>query len=302
MIFRHFLLFALIILSACKRQDGSQETENDNTLHYSVETVVYKQIAQVNPNLLSLDVYFDRSDNQPKPVIIWVHGGAWCIGDKRNALDDKKKLFASLGYVFVSINYRLSPYPYELNNPNRIKFPIHNTDVSDAIKWVYDHISDYGGNPDKIALLGHSAGAHLISLTGTNQSFLQQSGVPVTAIKGIASIDTEAYDIYHLIQNLQSEMHINAFGIDPQENIAASPIRNITGNSYIPAFFIGKRGNADRLAAANYFIQSLRQNNVSVTEVEANMYSHSGINAAIGKEGENIITPPLVTFFENCFR
>jgi acetyl esterase/lipase len=299
----YYYIFGFIVfLSACKKQDA-QSTDNDPVLQYSKETFTYKQVAQTDPNLLSLDVYFDSTSlTRLKPVVIWVHGGAWCLGDKSNGMTNKKNLFASLGYILVSVNYRLSPYPYELNNPDRIKFPVHNTDVADAIKWVYNHIANYGGNPEKIVLLGHSAGAHLVSLTGTNQSFLQQSGVPVTVVKGIASIDTEAYDIYHLVQNLNSNMHINAFGNDSQENIAASPVRNIDSNSNIPRFFIAKRGNTDRLAAAEYFIQTLRQNNVIVTELEANMYTHSEINNAIGKTGENIITPALKTFLETCFQ
>lgn len=105
---------------------------------------------------------------------MYVHGGGWSIGDKSAQLENKIALFKSLNYVFVSTNYRLSPFPNRLGNDDRIKYPLHNQDVVSAIAWLVENISDYGGNPDKVALIGHSAGAHLVSLIGTDESFLRQ--------------------------------------------------------------------------------------------------------------------------------
>jgi len=294
-------LVLIVLFSACHKKQ--EPNDNDTTsLNYTKETVAYKSISGVSPNLLSLDVYYDSQKLSPKPVIIWVHGGGWCIGDKANQMEHKKDLFAKLGYILVSINYRLSPFPYAPNNPNRIKFPTHNIDVADAVKWIHENISDYGGNPEQIALLGHSAGAHLVALTGTNQSFLQHAGVPVEHIKGIAAIDTKMYDVYHEIQELPNpdDMYLNAFGTNPQENTDASPIRHLQYSVY-PKFFIAKRGSALRMEAANQFIDSLSAHNISISSIEANMYDHAGINNAIGAPDENIITPALTNFFKTCF-
>ena len=296
------LLFILFLeLSACKKEVSDNPPTNDS-LTYTKETVSYKQVPGVNQNLLNLDIYFDAGKLSPKPVIVWIHGGGWCIGDKANQMANKKQLFASLGYILVSVNYRLSPFPYQINNPNRIKFPVHNIDIADAIKWISENISTYGGDPTKIILLGHSAGAHLVALTGTNRSFLQQANVPVQNIKGIACIDTKMYDVYDVIQNQNNpdDMYLNAFGTDPQENIAASPIRQLNNHSYFPKFFVAKRGSYDRIIRANQFINALQQAGIEVTEIEANMYSHSEINDAIGAENETVITPALVNFIKNC--
>jgi len=296
------LLFILFLeLSACKKEVSDNPPTNDS-LTYTKETVSYKQVPGINQNLLNLDVYFDSEKLSPKPVIVWIHGGGWCIGDKANQMENKKQLFASLGYILVSVNYRLSPFPYQINNPGRIKFPVHNVDIADALKWIYDHITTYGGDPNQIVLLGHSAGAHLVALTGTNQNFLQQAGVPIEHIKGIACIDTRMYDVYDVIQNQNNpdDMYLNAFGTDPQENIAASPIRQLNNHSYFPKFFVAKRGNFDRINRANQFINALQQAGIEVTEIEANMYSHSEINDAIGAENETVITPALVGFIKNC--
>jgi len=295
------LILVSIILFSCKKGNAS---EGKFILNYTKQTFQYKFVAQTDSNLLSLDVYFDNDKlSKSLPVIIWVHGGAWCIGDKSSQMANKKDLFAKMGYILVSINYRLSPYPYETTNANRIKFPTHSNDVADATKWVYDHIADYGGNPDKIALIGHSAGAHLVSLTGTNFTFLQQAGVPLSAIKGIASIDTRMYDVYSHIQNAPPvDMYINAFGTNPQENTDASPIRNIRNGLNYPNFFIAKRGTPDRVLESDIFIDSLQQAGISVTQIEGEIYNHTEINDAIGKEGETLITNPLKQFLIDCFQ
>jgi len=289
-------VFFLILLSlfSCRKSNN-----NDDNNSYSSKEIQYKNISGVDSNLLSLDIYH-YSDNKTRPIIIWIHGGGWAIGDKRNSLENKKSLFNSLGYVFVSINYRLSPFPYEVNNPNRIKFPIHNIDIADAIKWVYDNIENYGGDKNRIILLGHSAGAQLVALTGTNLSFLQQAGVPINSIKGIAVIDTQAYDIYELIRSNASNMYKNAFGTDQNENISASAIRNISPNTHYPNFFIAKRGDSARISKANQFIQTLQNNNIYVEQVDGSIYTHGEINEAIGKKNENVITPVLKHFFEYC--
>ena len=153
-----------------------------------------------------------------------------------------------------------------------------------------------------MVLLGHSAGAHLVSLTGTNFSYLQQAGVPLTSVKGIVSIDTRMYDVYYHIQNTPPfDMYINAFGTDPQENIEASPIRNIQNSIYYPKFFIVKRGTADRILESNVFINALQQAGVEVSQVEGTTYNHIEISNAIGKKGETLITNPLKQFLLNCF-
>lgn len=292
------LIFLAILLSACSKKNEVITEENIETnLSSSLE---YKQVDGISPNLLSLDVYYNSAIDLKKPVIIYVHGGAWCIGDKSNQLENKINLFQSLGYVFVSINYRLSPFPYELNNPNRIRYPTHNRDVADAIKWVVDNIDQYGGESSKIVLLGHSAGAHLVSLTATNSGFLTNVGLSFSAIKGIAAIDTEGYNILSEVQD-NNNLYINAFGTDSILNTQASPVLNIVNGPSYPKFFIAKRGNPNRMAVANNFINSLQQNGVAVSSVDGSIYDHDGINEAIGKPGEELITEALKQFFADCF-
>jgi acetyl esterase/lipase len=88
-------------------------------------------------------------------VLIQVHGGAWVIGDKQQQGLPLMTHMASLGWVCVAINYRLSP---------RSTFPDHIVDVKKAIAWVKEHIAEHGGDPGFVAITGGSAGGHLTAL------------------------------------------------------------------------------------------------------------------------------------------
>lgn len=104
-----------------------------------------------------LDVYSPAGGTTGAPVMIYVHGGAWVLGDKRE--QGKPMLFELVerGWVCFSINYRLSP---------RAVWPDHINDVLAAIAWVKEHAVQYGGDPSFVALSGGSAGGHLAALAG----------------------------------------------------------------------------------------------------------------------------------------
>lgn len=293
-----FILLTCITLSLtnCSKEDGDPVGLSE----YTKTTINYKTISGVDPNLLSLDIYHFEQTTTAKPVVIYVHGGAWAIGDKANSMDNKTNLFSSLNYVFVSLNYRLSPTTLS-TDPNRIKFPIHNEDVADAVKWIYENIATYGGDKNKMVLLGHSAGAHLVSLTGTSNLFLPARGIPLSTIRGIASIDTEGYNVADQV-NSGNETYINAFGTNSTDLVNASPIEQLFANKSYPKFFVAKRGSATRISLADKFIAKLESVGVTVSQVTVNQYDHEGINDAIGAPNETAVTEPLKTFLKQCFQ
>ncbi|WP_310391904.1 alpha/beta hydrolase [Hymenobacter sp.] len=301
---RHFLilLFAAAVLlgsAACTKNDGPSPT---NT-YGEPTTAQYKTLPGTDANLLSLDMYTTGATTgisaAPRPVVIWVHGGGWRQGDKAQQLANKLSLFSSLDYVFVSVNYRLSPSSFELNNPNRIKFPDHNHDVADAVQWVFNNIGAHGGDPAKVVLLGHSAGAHLVSLTGTSPQFLPARGLALNRLKGVASIDTDTYD---LTGQGGEDIYQNAFGNDPATLRQASPMTHVAAGTAYPRFFVAKRGAAGRVANANAFISQLQAAGTVVSQVDGSRYDHEGVNNAIGEPNETVVTPALRTFLEDCFQ
>jgi acetyl esterase/lipase len=103
-----------------------------------------------------LDVYRPAAGTDGRaPVLLQVHGGAWTIGTKDQQGIPLMQHLAAKGWVCVAINYRLAP---------RDPFPAQIIDVKRAIAWIREHIAEYGGDPDYIAITGGSAGGHLTAL------------------------------------------------------------------------------------------------------------------------------------------
>ncbi|HSZ36400.1 MAG TPA: alpha/beta hydrolase [Acidimicrobiales bacterium] len=103
-----------------------------------------------------LDVYRSRLvPREHAPVMVYVHGGGWVIGDKREQGKPMMFELVARGWVCVAINYRLSP---------KASWPDHVVDVKQALAWVKHHIAEYGGDPGFIAISGGSAGGHLCAL------------------------------------------------------------------------------------------------------------------------------------------
>jgi acetyl esterase/lipase len=103
-----------------------------------------------------LDVYRSRlAQSERAPVMVYVHGGAWVIGDKREQGKPMMYELVARGWVCVAINYRLSP---------KATWPDHIVDVKRALAWVKEHIAEYGGDPGFVAISGGSAGGHLCAL------------------------------------------------------------------------------------------------------------------------------------------
>jgi hypothetical protein len=104
-----------------------------------------------------LDIYTPVTQGARRPVLLHVHGGAWMMGHKSQQGQPLLHRMVELGWVGVSINYRLAP---------RDAYPAQIIDVKKAIAWVKTHIEEYGGDPDFIVVTGGSAGGHLSLLAG----------------------------------------------------------------------------------------------------------------------------------------
>lgn len=134
----------------------------------------------------TLDVFRPDGVKGPLPVVLFVHGGTWMMGDKDFFGINRKAglMLARSGYVAVLINYRLSPF---------VRHPEHARDVARAYAWVTRNISKYGGDPTRIVLMGHSAGGHLATLVATDPSYLNDPELKLdaaakAALKGVIGV------------------------------------------------------------------------------------------------------------------
>src|SRR5215471_19179956 len=119
-----------------------------------------------------LDIYAPK-DAKNLPVVFWIHGGGWQTGDK-SQVQEKPKMFVDRGFVFVSTNYRLLP---------KVEMETIFRDVAKALGWVHRHIVEHGGDPARIFVMGHSAGAQLAALMCIDDRYLKSEGVPFAALK-----------------------------------------------------------------------------------------------------------------------
>ena len=112
-----------------------------------------------------LDLYRTSATKAGAPVMVFIHGGAWVLGDKREQGRPMMFELASRGWLCVSVNYQLSP---------KATWPEHIVDVNRALLWVKKHIAEYGGDPTRVATSGGSAGGQLCALaalTGDDPAF-----------------------------------------------------------------------------------------------------------------------------------
>jgi len=262
------------------------------------EPVVTRDVSYVEEpvsDLQALDVYgFETKKCDPVPVVVWVHGGGWAIGDKRR-IEEKATFFNDLGYVFVSINYRLSTRGVA-DHPIH---PDHADDVGAAIAWVEKHIDEHGGNGNRIALLGHSAGAHLVALVGLDPDYVEQAGGDFGSVRCVMSNDTESYDLVTRAESVPFLIP-NAFGQDKSAWPDASPINHVDDVDVLPDFLIVRRGTAARRAAQTQFGAALEEADGDVTYVDAPGYSHGDVNKLIGADAETVVTPPIEEFTKAC--
>lgn len=125
-----------------------------------------------------LDVYQPRSAPKPAGVVIFIYGGAWRNGDKANYRFVAEALTAK-GFVVVLPDYRLYP---------AVRFPAFVQDAAQSVRWVRDNITGFGGDPDHIYLMGHSAGAHIAALLTLDAHYLQAVGLDRGIIRATAAL------------------------------------------------------------------------------------------------------------------
>ncbi|MEO6216584.1 MAG: alpha/beta hydrolase [Sphingomonas sp.] len=120
-----------------------------------------------------------------RPVLIFWYGGGWAKGDRR-AYAFAARAYARSGFVVVMPDYRKVP---------GIRFPAFVQDGAEAVKWTRDHIADYGGDPDRIAVTGHSAGAYTVAMLTLDTRWLEAEGVDPKIIKAAVGL-SGPYDFY----------------------------------------------------------------------------------------------------------
>ncbi|MGH8985033.1 MAG: alpha/beta hydrolase [Acidimicrobiia bacterium] len=292
-------LLLVVLLVACAGDRDTGTTSSCSKRADVARDVVYASPGASDPTSTSIDVYSPADTCEPASVVMWVHGGGWQRGDKANGVADKARLFGEMGYVFVSVSYRLT----DPAAADPVTYPTHNEDVAAAVAWVTKHIAEYGGDPDHIALLGHSAGAAIVAAVVTDERYLGQHGLTLDAVACAAPLDTEGFDVARSASagGRRQALYRSVFGDDPSQWSDASPLAHVGPGKGIPPMLLVYRGTRARRAQLDEFVAAVRSVDVDVQTIDAGTLTHAQVNTRIGAQGDDVMTPAMTAFLDDCF-
>lgn len=198
-----------------------------------------------------LDVFAPRKNKQPKPVLLFIHGGSWRSGNK-DMYGFLGRRMARRGVVTVIINYPLSP-EYKVHAMAKAS--------AKAVNWIAENIENYGGDPDRIFVSGHSAGGHLASLISVRDEYFDSLGTK-NPIAGAVMIDAAGLDMYqYLIEqdNAPGTSLRRAFTDDPQVWKATSPRYHLHDDMPPMLFLMGGKTYESILEGTGRFMEVYRE-------------------------------------------
>jgi acetyl esterase/lipase len=249
-----------------------------------------------------LDVYAPKKAKN-LPVVFWIHGGGWQTGDK-TSVQIKPKAFMDRGFVFVSTNYRLLP---------KVDMATIVRDVARSIHWVHDHIAEYGGDPKRLFIMGHSAGAQLAALICTDDRYLKAERLSLALIKGCVPVDGDTYDVPAIIETAETRRRVHGlpqakfghrekFGNDPAKHRDFSAVTHVARDKGIPPFLIlYVAEHPDTSAQAQRLGNVLKAAGVPARVFGARETTHNKLNANLGL-ADDPATKALFEFLDKALK
>ncbi|WP_044510426.1 alpha/beta hydrolase [Hymenobacter sp. DG25B] len=200
-----------------------------------------------------LDVYAPRKQGPAKrPVVVFIHGGNWNSGSKSQYGFIGREL-ARQGMVAVIVDYRLSP---------AVQVPAMAADCARAVQWTVAHIAEYNGDPNRIFLMGHSAGGGLAALLATDNTLFTQLGFPTNPVRGAVLNDPAGLDMYDYLKKMQypgDRQYLKSFGNDPAGWRQVSAMHHVTAASPPFLLFVGGHTYPSILHSSEAFRQRLQE-------------------------------------------
>ena len=230
-----------------------------------------------------LDVYSPKGA-KGLPVVFWIHGGGWQTGDK-TSVQIKPQAFLDKGFVFVSTNYRLLP---------DVDMATIVSDIAKSVRWVHDHIATHGGDPKRLFIMGHSAGAQLAALVCTDERYLKAEGLGLAIVKGCVPVDGDTFDVPAIIETAETRRRVHGlpqakvghrekFGNDPAKHRDFSAVTHVASNKGIPPFLVlHVAEHPDTSAQAQRLGNALKEAGVAVRVFGGRETTHNKINADLG--------------------
>ncbi len=246
--------------------------------------------------LTSLDVYQPSNESEAlRPILLYIHGGGWSIGDKANVWLRPQWAFEN-DWVLVSVNYRLSP---------DVMHPEHARDVAAAIAYVHKNASSYGADPDRIVIMGHSAGAHLAGIVAADETLLGEYGLGPSDLKGVVLLDGAGYNIPNQMKSpwlgeKTRAMYEQAFGLEPALWIQASPtLQALPEDNLPPLLAVHVPRRRSRLESIE-LVRVWNESGAQATRHFAPDKNHATINRLMGRKNDPD-TQAVESFIRSAF-
>ncbi len=253
---------------------GGQSDSNDAPQAPLPQTIAYG-----SDPLQQLDVWRAQGVAGRAPLVMYVHGGGWKRGNKDVAASRWAPThFPAQGYVYASINYRLVPDHTVEDEAS---------DVAHALKALLDRADELGIDRSRVVILGHSAGAHLVALVGTDERYLRAVGLSFANLTGVIPNDGAAYDVPAQMKQsgrLMMQTYTQAFGTDPERQRELSPTHHATAPN-APAFLLIHVQRQDGIAQAGDLEAALRRAKTRVARQSFpgdGLSGHAEINRRLG--------------------
>lgn len=224
----------------------------------------------------TMNVYAPNTANQGQgaPVIFMVHGGAWAMGDKASShvVRHKAARWLPRGLLFISVNYRLLPSADPLEQAR---------DVARALAFAQQQASAWGGDAGKFVLMGHSAGAHLVSLLSAEPALAREQGAKPWL--GTVSLDSAAFDVPAIMGARHARLYDRAFGKDPNFWAATSPLHQLK-QAQAPLLAVCSSRRDDACPQAQAFAAKATPLGMRVSVLPQDR-THAEINDELGQPG-----------------
>jgi arylformamidase len=229
--------------------------------------------------LQQLDFYPAQGARGPAPLVLYVHGGGWKRGSKETAASRHAPgHFAGLGYNYASIDYRLVPAATVEQQA---------ADVATALKTLLDRAGQLGIDRSRVVITGHSAGAHLVALVGTDEQYLRKAGLSFADLDGVLPNDGAAYDVAAQVRQagrMMKDTYVQAFGTEPERQRALSPTHHARSPN-APSFLLIHVQRQDGVAQNKELEAALRRAGTPVERREfegRGLKGHMEINRNLG--------------------
>ena len=221
-----------------------------------------------------LDVYRPASA-AGAPLMLMVHGGGWQRGDKglHRVIRNKVAHWVALGWVVVSVNYRLLPDADPLEQAD---------DVARALAFVQRSARLWGADPEQLVLVGHSSGAHLVSLLTADPAI--SAGQGASPWRASVALDGAAFDVVQMMQGPHFGLHDRAFTQDPAFWRRASPLHRLAGPPAAPLLAVCSSGRDDVCRQAEAFAAQANALGGRVEVLPVDL-AHGEINDQLGRPG-----------------